>query len=70
MIFSLTGPVTRRVIYLLAAVAGLSSPAYAADQGPRDGQPASDVLMSYDLWGNPTPVGGVTNGGSNSHSIW
>ncbi len=37
---------------------------------PADGQPASDILMSYDLWGNPTPVGGVTNGGSNSHSIW
>ena len=34
------------------------------------GQPASDVLMSFDIWGNPTPRGGVTNGGTNSHSVW
>ncbi len=34
------------------------------------GQPASDVLMSYDIWGNPTPRGGVTNGGTTSHSVW
>ena len=34
------------------------------------GQPASDVLMSFDIWGNPTPRGGVTNKGPNSHSVW
>ncbi len=34
------------------------------------GQPASDVLMSFDVWGNPTPRGGVTNKGTNSHSVW
>ena len=34
------------------------------------GQPASDVLMQFDIWGNPTPRGGVTNNGPNSHSIW
>jgi hypothetical protein len=34
------------------------------------GLPASDVLMQYDLWGNPTPRGGVTNNGPNSHSVW
>lgn len=37
---------------------------------PVTAQPASDVLMSYDLWGNPTPRGGVTNGGATSHSVW
>lgn len=34
------------------------------------GQPASDVLMQFDFWGNPTVRGGVTNNGPNSHSIW
>ena len=34
------------------------------------GPPASDVLGSEDLWGNPTFVGGVANGGSTSHGIW
>lgn len=34
------------------------------------GQPASDVLSSEDLHGNPTFVGGVTNGGPHSHSVW
>ena len=36
----------------------------------RTGQPASDVLMSFDIWGNPTPRGGVTNKGPTSHSVW
>ena len=36
----------------------------------QSGQPASDVLMSFDIWGNPTPRGGVTNGGTTSHSVW
>lgn len=34
------------------------------------GQPASDVLLQFDPWGNPTPRGGVTNNGPNSHSVW
>ena len=34
------------------------------------GQPASNVLSSEDLWGNPTFVGGVNNGGPHSHSVW
>jgi hypothetical protein len=33
-------------------------------------QPASDVLLQFDPWGNPTPRGGVTNNGPNSHSVW
>ena len=34
------------------------------------GPAASDVLGSEDLWGNPTFVGGVANGGSTSHGVW
>ena len=34
------------------------------------GPPASDVLGSEDIWGNPTFVGGVANGGSTSHGVW
>ncbi len=36
----------------------------------QNGQPATDVLGSYDLWGNPSFLGGVTNGGAHAHSIW
>ena len=36
----------------------------------QNGQPASDVLMQLDIWGNPTPRGGVTNSGPNAHSVW
>ncbi len=36
----------------------------------QNGQPATDVLGSNDLWGNPTFLGGVTNGGAHAHSIW
>ena len=36
----------------------------------RNGQPAVDQLGQEDIWGNPTFVGGVTNGGPGGHSIW
>jgi hypothetical protein len=36
----------------------------------RNGQPASDALGQEDLLGNPTFIGGVTNGGPAGHSIW
>lgn len=36
----------------------------------KNGQPATDQLGQEDLWGNPTFVGGVTNGGPAGHSIW
>ena len=35
-----------------------------------NGQPATEVLGSLDLDGNPTFMGGVTNGGPNAHSVW
>jgi hypothetical protein len=35
-----------------------------------NGQPASDALGQEDLLGNPTFIGGVTNGGPAGHSIW
>ena len=37
---------------------------------PRTGQPAADVLASHDSWGNPTFIGGLTNAGPTSHSVW
>ena len=46
----------------------LLGPVCAAAQ--QTGQPASDVLQQFDLWGNPTFRGGVTNKGPTSHSIW
>ena len=36
----------------------------------KNGQPASDLLGQEDLWGNPTFIGGVTNGGPGGHSVW
>jgi hypothetical protein len=36
----------------------------------QNGQPATDVLGSSDLNGNPAFMGGVTNGGPNAHSVW
>ena len=36
----------------------------------QNGQPATEVLGSVDLYGNPTFMGGVTNGGPNAHSVW
>lgn len=48
----------------------LSLFAIAALEAQETGQPASDILMQFDFWGNPTARGGVTNNGPNSHSIW
>jgi len=49
------------------AMAGL---AVVSVSGQETGQPASDVLLQFDPWGNPTPRGGVTNNGPNAHSVW
>jgi hypothetical protein len=54
------GLVTALILGMVTTVA------YAQESG----QPASDVLMQFDMWGNPTPRGGVTNNGPNSHSVW
>ncbi len=60
--------------FLLAAVlCGVAEQAEAAadvDGAFLVGPPASDVLGSEDIWGNPTFVGGVANGGSTSHGVW
>ncbi len=49
----------------------LAQPAMTAeDYSPLDGQPAADVLGSHDIWGNPTFIGGITNKGPDSQSVW
>ena len=52
---------------LVFAMAGLT---VGSVSGQETGQPASDVLLQFDPWGNPTPRGGVTNNGPNAHSVW
>ncbi|MBE40694.1 MAG: hypothetical protein CL480_05080 [Acidobacteria bacterium] len=52
---------------LMFAMAGLT---VVSVSGQETGQPASDVLLQFDPWGNPTPRGGVTNNGPNAHSVW
>ena len=37
---------------------------------PVTGKPAADVLASEDLWGYPTFIGGITNKGPDSGSVW
>ena len=60
----------------LIALAFASSTALAQQQAevcdctPVSGQPAADVLASHDRWGNPTFIGGITNGGPDSGSVW
>ncbi|MDA9909940.1 hypothetical protein N9E57_05430 [Gammaproteobacteria bacterium] len=45
----------------------LFSPVLLAQQ---NGMPASDTLGAEDLYGNPTFVGGVANGGGTAHGVW
>ena len=52
---------------LALAIASLTALSVGAQE---TGQPASDVLLQFDPWGNPTPRGGVTNNGPNAHSVW
>ena len=44
--------------------------ALTAPHAQETAQPASDVLMQFDYWGNPTVRGGTINNGPNSHSVW
>ena len=41
-----------------------------AVQAQQTGMPASDTLGADDLWGNPTFIGGVANGGGTAHGVW
>ena len=56
--------------FLLALVWAAGAPAEDSSGRPRTGQPAADVLASADVWGDPTFVGGLTNAGPTSHSVW
>jgi len=57
-------------VALLVAEARAQTAVGVCDCLPADGQPAADVLASHDAWGNPTFIGGITNGGPNSGSVW
>ena len=54
------------VLLVVFVVAGELS----AQSIPLQGIPASDALGAEDIWGNPTFVGGVVNGGPTAHSEW
>ena len=41
-----------------------------ATQAQNTGIPASDTLGADDLWGNPSFIGGVANGGGTAHGVW
>ena len=67
--------IVRIVGFTLAASVSAIAPAQttpepACDCMPVTGQPAADVLASEDLWGNPTFIGGITNRGPDSGSVW
>ena len=42
----------------------------AAAQAQQTGIPASNTLGADDIWGNPTFIGGVANGGGTAHGVW
>jgi hypothetical protein len=52
---------------LFFIIASLFSSLVAAQQ---NGMPASDTLGADDIYGNPTFVGGVANGGGTAHGVW
>ncbi len=56
--------------FLAAVLSSVAEPAVNVEGAFLVGPPASDVLGSEDIWGNPTFVGGVANGGSSSHGVW
>ena len=61
-----------KISVLALFLIGAQSPTSEDDSGgvPTTGQPAADVLASEDSWGNPTFIGGLTNAGPTSHSVW
>ena len=59
------------VALALASIPSLAQQeSVVCDCAPVSGQPAADVLASHDRWGNPTFIGGITNGGPDSGSVW
>lgn len=52
---------------LLILLSGTLSSLVLAQQ---NGMPASDTLGAEDIYGNPTFVGGVANGGGTAHGVW
>jgi hypothetical protein len=42
----------------------------AAANAQVQGIPASDTLGAEDLYGNPSFIGGVANGGGTAHGVW
>lgn len=57
-------------VLLSSTAAAQTDPALGCDCLPVSGQPAADVLASEDQWGNPTFIGGITNKGPDSGSVW
>ena len=55
---------------LSAAATAQTESELTCDCMPVSGIPAADVLASEDLWGNPTFIGGITNKGPDSGSVW
>lgn len=52
------------------SVAALGILLAGAAWAQRTGIPASDTLGADDIWGNPTFIGGVANGGGTAHGVW
>lgn len=63
---------SKNIVRLLEAVLVLIVLVGNTSTGPAQvkGLPASDQLGAEDIWGNPTFVGGVVNGGPTAHSEW
>lgn len=57
-------------VSLLCSVSSAQTDSESCDCMPETGQPAADILASSDLWGNPTFIGGITNRGPESGSVW
>jgi hypothetical protein len=61
---------TRAGMALLPMLALSQQVSGAEDYNLLDGIPAADVIGSEDIWGNPTFIGGITNKGPDSQSVW
>ncbi len=59
-----------RTTHALVAVCGVLVATALPAAAQVKGIPASNSLGAEDIWGNPTFVGGVVNGGPTAHSEW